>query len=118
MDLLGYRNFGDDRQGNIVYLIQCASGANWRHKLKTPDLDIWRSLVSFSARPNRGFAAPFLFDDDTFKRNCIRVNGLLLDRARLLAASCYKQDWLPNDVTEGLVEWCERRVSGLENRSA
>ena len=45
LDLLAYRGFGDGRQGNIVYLIQCASGADWKHKLKTPDLGVWRSLI-------------------------------------------------------------------------
>ncbi len=118
LDLLGYRNFSDGRQGNIVYLIQCASGADWKDKLKTPDLEVWRDLVSFAPFPKRAFASPFLFDDETFKRNSIRVNGLLLDRARLFSASNYDEDWLSEDLCDALSEWSSTRVSGLEERSS
>ena len=38
LDLLCYRPFPDKRVGIPVYLMQCASGSDWIHKLWQPDL--------------------------------------------------------------------------------
>lgn len=44
LDLLCYRRFPDDRLGIPVYLMQCASGADWKPKLRTPDLNCFCQL--------------------------------------------------------------------------
>ena len=57
---------------------QCASGANWDKKLKTPDLQIWQKIISFTTIPKRGFSLPFALLKNEFdgsnKRKLIRVD--------------------------------------------
>lgn len=118
LDILGCRHFNDDRQGIIVYMFQCASGGDWKNKMKTPDLEVWRDLVDFSEYPNRGFASPFMFDDKEFKKACVRVHGLFLDRARLLPSGLRTPDWFPVALQANMRKWCEARVAGLLKRSA
>ena len=86
LDLLCYRPFPDNRAGIPVYLMQCASGKNWKFKLKEPDLKTWMKMIDFVAIPRKAFAIPFALPDDEFKSRCNVVDGLLLDRYRLLAA--------------------------------
>jgi len=49
LDLLCYRPFADGRVGVPVYLMQCASGRNWREKLHEPDLRLWTKIVQFAS---------------------------------------------------------------------
>ncbi len=117
LDLLCYRPFPDNRVGIPVYLMQCASGSDWKSKLKTPDLSIWRNVIQFSTPPNRAFSTPLAFLDDQFTKNCIIIEGPLLDRCRLLCASQYKADWVPQPLQNRLIAWSEPRVDELLARS-
>ena len=86
LDVLCHRPFPDGRVGVPVYLLQCASGRNWREKLHTPKLNIWTRIITFAAQPRKAFAMPFALADDEFCRDCALVEGMLLDRYRLLSA--------------------------------
>jgi hypothetical protein len=113
LDLLLYRPFNDARVGIPVYLTQCASGGNWEEKLHTPELKIWNRIIDFVAQPRKAFATPFSFIDTDFERNCNLVDGLLLDRYRLLAAGDENPEWIPRDLRDRLIAWCRPRVSSL-----
>ena len=113
LDLVLYRPFNDARVGIPVYLFQCASGGDWEGKLHTPRLEIWTRIVDFAAKPKKAFATPFSFLDDEFVRNCNLVDGLLLDRYRLLAAGDENPDWISSDLRDRLIAWCEPRVASL-----
>lgn len=117
LDILWYRPFPDNRAGISVYLVQCASGANWRSKLATPDLNAWRSLIQFTTMPKRAFSTPFSFLDADFSRNCVLVDGILLDRCRLLNASRHKVDWVSADLADRIRNWVAPRVQRLLMRS-
>jgi hypothetical protein len=117
LDLLCYRQFPDNRVGIPVYLMQCASGGDWKSKLKTPDLDVWNDMVRFRNCPQRAFAAPFAFTDNLFTQNCVFVKGLLLDRCRLLGASRYDEAWVSHPLRDRLIAWAEPRVTALLRRS-
>ena len=93
---LFYRPFPDNRVGVPVYLMQCASGENWVHKLHEPDLNVWTKIILFAATPSKAIAIPFVLLDKEFKQRCNRVNGMLLDRYRLLAAVNHNGKWVPN----------------------
>ena len=118
LDLLWYRPFPDNRTGIHVYLTQCASGANWRTKLKTPDLEAWGSVIQFTTKPKRAFAAPFSFLDKEFSQNCILTDGVLLDRSRLLCAYRHRQEWVSDRLKQAMVTWVEPRVKTLLYRSS
>ncbi len=117
LDLLCYRPFPDNRVGTPIYLMQCASGANWDTKLKTPDLELWRSIIQFSTMPKRAFSVPFSFADKEFTQNCILNDGLFLERCRLLCASNFQADWISEALKERLIAWTTPRIRKILERS-
>lgn len=117
LDLLCYRPFPDNRVGVPVYLLQCASGRDWEGKLHTPNLRIWTKIVEFTTEPKKAFSTPFAFLEDEFRKNSNLVNGLLLDRYRLLSVVGSEGEWLSAGLKAQLISWCEPRVSKLPHRS-
>jgi hypothetical protein len=113
LDLLVYRPFEDKRVGIPVYLMQCASGRNWETKLKTPDIAIWRNVIRFTVEPKRAFSAPFALLDDDFERTCVVVEGMVLDRYRLLAASGRGADWVSPSLKDRIINWARPRIAAL-----
>lgn len=113
LDLLCYRPFADKRVGIPVYLMQCASGRDWKNKLKTPDLDLWEKIIQFEARPCKAFSTPFALLDDVFIRKCNLVKGMLLDRYRVLAAARDNYNWVSQQLAERIVDWAEPRIASL-----
>lgn len=114
LDLVCARPFEDRRGGRPLFFLQCASGANWRDKLRTPDIRCWSKLIDFSNDPQRGFAVPFSLLKDEFRRSCCSVNGMLLDRHRLLSIPTDKPSgWIPEDLRENLLAWLRPRVEAL-----
>ena len=114
LDLLCYRPFPDNRAGVPVYLIQCASGKNWIHKLHEPDLNVWTKIILFAATPRKALAIPFALLDDEFKQRCNRVDGMLLDRYRLLTAVNYNRKWVPGKLEAEIVDWVTPRLQTLQ----
>jgi len=117
LDLLWYKQFPDNLAGIPVYLVQCASGANWKSKLKTPDINIWRHVIQFTTMPKRAFSTPFSFLEEQFYQNCVIIDGILLDRCRLLNASRYNEDWVSESLKDSIIAWAESRVTTLLDRS-
>lgn len=113
LDLLCFRSFPDGRVGIPVYLCQCASGSDWQSKLKTPDLKIWGKLIDFASTPKKAFSMPFALSDKDFIQHCNVVDGLLLDRYRLLAPGIEARDWISNDLRTRLIDWMTPRVATL-----
>lgn len=118
LDIVCYKPFVDGRGGKPVFLMQCASGENWREKLKTPDIDVWAKLITFSSNPQRAFAMPFALQNDEFFTTCNRVNGMLLDRYRLLSAGKDGKDWLSLKLKARLIRWLESRIRTLPTDAA
>lgn len=118
LDLLCYFPFSDERGGIPIYMFQCASGANWESKLKTPDLRIWKKVIDFASDPKKAFAMPFALSDEEFIRNCNIVNGLFFDRYRLLAPGVSKRNWMTDDnLKTKMAKWIEERISALQEIS-
>jgi len=113
LDIICYRPFDDGRVGWPVFLVQCASGQNWPNKVHTPDLHLWGKLVDFAATPRKAFAMPFALVEDEFRYHCVVVDGLLLDRYRLLAASCEKVDWVSPQLKADIITWVTPRLKNL-----
>lgn len=117
LDLVCIRRMPDGRPGIPIYLLQCASGVTntplWQHKLRTPDIRLWAKLVDFAVQPKRGFATPFAFTDEDFRHHCRAIDGLLLDRHRLLSAGVSGTDWLARVTARELRQWLRPRVRSL-----
>jgi hypothetical protein len=113
LDLVLHRRFPDLRVGGPVYLFQCASGADWPRKVHTPEMRIWTRIVEFTAEPKKAFATPFALSDNEFVRYTNLVNGMLMDRYRLLSAVQHDPDWLSMPLRGEIIAWMEPRVVRL-----
>lgn len=117
LDILCYRPFPDLRRGIPVYLVQCASGNDWDIKLHTPDLSVWGDIIHFKNCPVRGFATPFTFLEDEYKRCVASVRGLFMERCRLLGADRIDKNWLSSSLQNDLIAWSEPRIAQLLAKS-
>jgi len=115
LDILLWRPFDDLKGSYPVYLFQCASGGGWDQKLHTPDLKIWTRVIDFRSRghPTKAFATPFVLDQDEFTRIVNRVDGLLLDRMRISAASSKNRGWMPSTLARDIRRWGIARTRTL-----
>ncbi|MGB8656486.1 MAG: hypothetical protein WCE90_01710 [Candidatus Zixiibacteriota bacterium] len=110
LDLLFYRPFEDNRVGIPLYLLQCASGGNWTDKLHTPCLKTWTKVIQFAATPRKAFATPFALEDGVFCGYCNLVDGLFLDRYRLLSPSHEDKNWLSTQLNNRIKKWLRPRI--------
>lgn len=117
LDLLCFRRFQDNRPGIPVYMLQCASGNDWTSKLHTPKLGRWRKIIDFYSHPMKGVAIPFCLNDDKFMASTLDIEGLLIERCRLLCAESVDQEWLSDDLKQRLIDWSTPRIEELLKRS-
>ena len=113
--LLCYQPFLDNRGGIPVYLVQCASGKHWKDKLYTPDLKIWTKIINFMATPRKAFAIPFALPDKEFRARCNQVDGMLLDRYRILAAGNHNTEWISDSLKTAIIDWITPRFQKLRH---
>jgi hypothetical protein len=113
LDMICFRPFPDGRVGIPVYLMQCASGADWKSKLKTPDLRIWTKIITFAAEPKKALSMPYALDEADFTQRTNIVDGLLLDRHRLLSPGMGVRDWITPELAARLIAWVEGRAPSL-----
>lgn len=115
LDIVCYRPFADSRPGLPTIFVQCASGKHHEHKLGTPNMKEWGKIIRFTAvLPQRSFVTPYVFTDNEFKRVSNKVDGLLLDRVRLLSAGNDGGEWVSADLATNLREWVTPRIAKLE----
>lgn len=113
LDLVSWRPFADGNVGVPVYLWQCASGMDWERKRKTPDLAIWNKVITWAVRPKRAMAMPFALSDNDMRQHSNVVEGLLLDRHRLLEPGINSRDWISEGLKSRLIDWLWPRVAQL-----
>ena len=112
LDLVMWRSFPDNRPGPRFFL-QAGSGVNWPEKIGTPSLPAWRKFVDFTIDPSPALAIPFALDSSEFAKRTVRVQGLLLDRYRLLSCEEPEAVWMPEPTRDRLVAWLRPRVAWL-----
>ncbi len=114
LDLLAFYSFDDSQSSFPVFLVQCASGSNWPGKRQTPDIDLWRKIVNFNARPLRAFAIPFAFaDSQQFRRSSASVDGMFVERYRLLKSFRQNNVSVSAALDVQLVDWVNPRIAQL-----
>ena len=114
LDILAYYSFGDAHASIPVLLVQCASGGNWQSKRQSPDLEVWNTVISFNSRPVRGFAMPFAYADATeFRKDTRSVNGVFVDRNRLLRAFRSATGGVSASLDKKLIKWLKPLVAAI-----
>lgn len=84
LDLVCYRSFDDGKEAQPTFLIQCASGANWRRKVTTPNGVSWKQYLDSAVIPSTAIAAPFVITDDEVRFAGLEGQVTVFDRSRLL----------------------------------
>jgi hypothetical protein len=105
LDLVCFRNFSDDREALPVYLLQCASGSNWRSKVNTPSPDVWQKFLDSAVRPGTGIAAPFVIPDKKLKVSALQGQAIVLDRLRLLSSYYSDETVIEDDLKQEIIAW-------------
>ena len=115
LDMIVWKPFDDERSSQLIALIQCAAGNNWKLKLKELNLDAWCKYVHWAARPLKGFAIPTVIASEDDMHEHSTDAGILFDRARLYRHG-YKPGKTAKDATirAELVDWCTARLTGME----
>ena len=116
LDLVCDQPFLDSRGGSPLYFFQCASGAHWEEKTMTPDLRFWEKLINFSNSPIRGFAIPYVLSPKHFRRISNSINGMLLDRLRLLGLPDGVNDWINPELESDLRAWLTPRLEDFRSQ--
>jgi hypothetical protein len=108
LDVIGWIPFSDERSGQVVVLLQCAAGHNWRDKLPVP-IDAWLQYVHWACNPIRAFAVPCVVDERDW-HEMSKDKGMLFDRVRILnllfdgvkdQTLCNELDsWVTNQLTD------------------
>lgn len=86
LDIVCYRAFRDNREALPSYFVQCASGANWRDKVATPNADEWTKYLDAAVAPSTAIAAPFVIDEKELRLAGLKGQITVFDRTRLLQA--------------------------------
>ncbi|RZK58475.1 MAG: hypothetical protein EOO87_00145, partial [Pedobacter sp.] len=83
LDIIARKPWDDLRPSQIVLLIQCAAGNNWKQKLNDLNLTAWTKYIHFAAMPIKGFTVPVIISDETALQEHSYDAGIIIDRARL-----------------------------------
>lgn len=115
LDVVCHVPFPDGWGGRPLYLIQCASGENWKGKKATPKVALWEKLIDFTTKPLRGIAMPFALLEDEFRREANDdLLVLLLDRHRIGALPLGEPESWPEHPLRGeLNAWTQPRADAL-----
>ena len=113
LDIVCYRQFKDEREALPTFFLQCASGKNWREKVKTPDAASWQKYLNAAVQPSTGIVAPFVIEDKDLRRAALRGQVVVFDRLRMLSAVGDARITLETDLLTELLEWMWARVRDL-----
>jgi len=113
VDVVAWCPFGDGRPGQVILLVQCAAGADWKSKTTEISLGLWREHIDWVTEPLKAFTFPFVCIDDTLWRRLSReAEGLILDRLRITSMFIAGGDSFSAVQTQ-LKEWCQEQLARL-----
>ena len=114
LDLVAVRRFEEDpREGLPAYLIQCASGANWRSKIATPSISSWHKWLDTAVEPSAGLTAPFVISKEMLAQAQLEGHSIVLDRLRLLNGYYGESADIDTTLLDDVVAWCRPYVDQL-----
>jgi hypothetical protein len=111
VDIIAWKPFDDTRESQIVVLMQCAAGQNWRSKLLQVPLDAWCQYISWGNKPIKGFTTADIVEEKDFHETVVDA-GLMFDRTRIYRHTSQGSNFDP-DLRNELRGWCETRLATL-----
>ncbi len=112
LDVIAWRPFGDARASQLIVLIQCAAGSNWKSKLKELNLEAWCRYIHFACRPIKGFSIPVIVSEVSDIEEYSLDAGLIIDRVRLYRGSISSVP-LDASLRQELIRWCNGRLAEI-----
>jgi hypothetical protein len=82
VDVVAWKPFHEQRPSQIVFLLQCAAGQNWRGKAPTLPIRSWEQYIHWSNNPVKAFAVPCIIPDHDW-HEISKDGGVLFDRIRI-----------------------------------
>jgi hypothetical protein len=113
LDIVCFRKFPDEREATPTYFLQCASGANWRDKINTPNAIEWAKYLDAAVHPSTGIVAPFIIDDKEIRRSGLRGQITVFDRVRLLHTIYNEGLQISDGLGSELEVWLEPRILSI-----
>ena len=112
LDIIAWKSWGDNRASQIILFIQCASGSNWKTKIKDLNLRAWEKYIDFAAPLLKGFSVPVIISDRGYLNELSTDAGVIIDRARIYMET-YDKLFLDVNLRPALLLWCNKRVAEL-----
>lgn len=107
VDIIAWLSHKDNRNNQIIILLQCAAGYNWGMK-KNISLRGWRDIIHISADPIAGLVLPIVVSQDEWKKVRDDYN-LIFDRIRIIKAlkkASNEHQVLQKDIAN----WCREQL--------
>lgn len=82
IDVVGWIPFTDKRSGQVVILLQCAAGQNWKDKNPVP-VEAWCEYIHWSCNPSKAYAVPCVVDERDWHDES-KIKGIIFDRIRII----------------------------------
>jgi len=93
VDVVAWSPFAEQRPSQVVVLLQCAAGRDWRAKATDLPLDAWGQYIHWSCNPMKAFAVPCIIPERDW-HEVSKEGGVLFDRIRVtnLTSELEKED--------------------------
>jgi len=82
VDVIAWKPFSEPRNSQVVVLLQCASGKDWRSKTRDLPLRSWEQYIHWSNNPIKAFAVPCVISSRDW-HDVSKEGGILFDRIRI-----------------------------------
>jgi len=110
VDVIGWIPFPGGRSSQIVVLVQCYAGQDWKRKLPVP-LDSWYQYIHWGFKPIGGFAIPAVVPERHW-HELATDKGLLFDRPRII--NSLSADTYDAELAAEVRAWVSDQLAELE----
>ncbi len=108
VDIIAWKPHGDKRPNQIILLLQCAAGINFKQK-RSISLLAWNDFINWSVPPIQCIMIPCIPSNDEWIK--IRDNyHLIFDRVRIYRA-IYKNTFLDKNLRREIFVWCKDNLN-------
>lgn len=108
VDVVGWKPFEEQRSSQIVVLLQCAAGQDWRSKTTELPIGSWEQYIRWACNPITAFAVPCIISDALW-HDVSREAGILFDRVRI--TNLLSNETLDKSLEKELAQWVSAELS-------
>lgn len=82
-DVVAWVPFEDRHPSQVILLVACATGKDWRKKILELDLKYWSKIIDWHVSPLQGFSIPSVLERGDMWRGLSTQSGIVFDRLRI-----------------------------------